>query len=195
MLFPALLVRTLAHAKLSEVLVFRRRRSPADRRSPDVRAVPCAAAVFLTRRLASAARPSRRFSKCMPDGRLHVGLAVAGSLYGNVGPTSPSAAMVAMIPLLANIMSVWVLAHYARRRRVRRGRASCWTIAKNPFIWACAFIGLALNLSGLVSLKWRMIHRPRFVASSLALGSVRCGRRRAAASRRAASRLRRWPAR
>jgi predicted permease len=51
--------------------------------------------------------------------------------------------MVAMIPIL-NIMSVWVLAHYAAPQRLSWG-AVLLTIAKNPFIWACV-IGLALNL-------------------------------------------------
>lgn len=73
----------------------------------------------------------------------YVALAVAANLYGALGLTLASVAMVAMIPIL-NIMSVWVLAHYASPQRLSWGTVLL-TIAKNPFIWACA-IGLALNL-------------------------------------------------
>lgn len=73
----------------------------------------------------------------------YVALAVAANLYGALGLTLASVAMVAMIPIL-NIMSVWVLAHYAAPQKLSWG-AVLLTIAKNPFIWACA-TGLALNL-------------------------------------------------
>ena len=70
-------------------------------------------------------------------------LAVASNLYGALGLTLASVAMVAMIPIL-NIISVWVLAHYAAPQKLSWS-AVLLTIAKNPFIWACE-IGLALNL-------------------------------------------------
>lgn len=73
----------------------------------------------------------------------YVALAVAANLYGALGLTLASVAMVAMIPIL-NVMSVWVLAHYASPQKLS-WRTVLLTIAKNPFIWACA-IGLALNL-------------------------------------------------
>lgn len=75
-----------------------------------------------------------------------VALSVAGNLWDQLGITLASVAMVAMIPLL-NVLSVWVLAHYASPQRMS------WpvllkTIAKNPLIWAC-IIGIAINLTGL----------------------------------------------
>lgn len=75
----------------------------------------------------------------------YVALAVAANLYGALGLTLASVAMVAMIPIL-NVMSVWVLAHYASPTKLSWGDVLL-AIAKNPFIWACA-IGLALNLLG-----------------------------------------------
>jgi predicted permease len=72
-----------------------------------------------------------------------VALAVAGNLYGDLGIALASVAMVAMIPLL-NVMSVGVLAHYARPQRLSWSQILL-TIARNPFIWACA-LGLALNV-------------------------------------------------
>lgn len=102
----------------------------------------------------------------------YVALAVAGNLYGAVGLTLASVAMVAMIPIL-NIMAVWVLAHYAAPTRLSWARILL-TIAMNPFIWACA-LGLAVNLTG--------ISFPAFVnelidalgRSSLALGLLVVG--------------------
>lgn len=75
-----------------------------------------------------------------------VALSVAGNLYGDIGIALASVAMVAMIPLL-NVFSVAVLAHYAAPKRPAWGRILL-TIASNPLIWACA-IGLAINLSGI----------------------------------------------
>jgi predicted permease len=73
-----------------------------------------------------------------------VALAVARNLYGDVGLALASVAMVAMIPLL-NIINVMVLAHYASPQRLS-WRAILMTVARNPFIWACA-VGLAINVS------------------------------------------------
>jgi predicted permease len=75
-----------------------------------------------------------------------VALSVAGNLWGDLGITLASVAMVAMIPLL-NILAVWVLAHYASPQRMA-WPALLLTIARNPLIWACV-IGLAINLAGL----------------------------------------------
>ena len=75
-----------------------------------------------------------------------VALSVAGNLWGDLGITLASVAMVAMIPLL-NILSVWVLAHYASPQRLS-WPALLMTIAKSPLIWAC-IVGLAINQLGL----------------------------------------------
>jgi len=73
----------------------------------------------------------------------YVALSVAGNLWGDRGITLASVAMVAMIPLL-NVLAVWVLAHYAAPQRLSWPKLLL-AIARNPLIWACA-IGLAINL-------------------------------------------------
>lgn len=75
-----------------------------------------------------------------------VALAVAGNLYGDIGIALASVAMVAMIPVL-NVLSVAVLAHFAAPQRLS-WPAILMTVARNPFIWACV-IGLAINLTRL----------------------------------------------
>ncbi|MEZ5820011.1 MAG: AEC family transporter [Xanthobacteraceae bacterium] len=74
----------------------------------------------------------------------YVALAVAGNLYGQNGLALASVAMVAIIPLV-NVLSVWVLAHYASPEK-QSVRTIVGTVVKNPLIWACA-IGLAVNVT------------------------------------------------
>ncbi len=74
----------------------------------------------------------------------YVALAVSLNLYGDRGLALASVAMVAIIPLV-NVLSVWVLAHYASPER-QSPRAIAMTVVRNPLIWACA-IGLAINVS------------------------------------------------
>ena len=74
----------------------------------------------------------------------YIALAVAGSLFGNLGLALASVAIVAMIPLL-NVISVVVLARYAAPSRLSSMQI-LGAIARNPFIWACV-IGLILNLA------------------------------------------------
>jgi predicted permease len=69
-------------------------------------------------------------------------LAVVGNLFGDLGLALASVAMVAMIPLLT-VLCVWVLVHYASPSKPR-WRDTLLAIVQNPFIWACV-IGLALN--------------------------------------------------
>lgn len=141
-LFPALLVQTVARSDLTSVPF------------GDV-AIALVAAVLLVSAITLALRPVL-MNRLGVDGpaftsvfqgatrwQTYVALAVAANLYGAIGLTLASVAMVAMIPLL-NVIAVWVLAHYASPQKMS-WRAVMMTIAKNPFIWACA-IGLAINL-------------------------------------------------
>jgi predicted permease len=73
-----------------------------------------------------------------------IALAVAGSLFGELGLALASVGAVAMIPVL-NVINVWVLAHYASPTKPRWGGIAL-AIAKNPFIWSC-IIGIALNVA------------------------------------------------
>jgi len=72
-----------------------------------------------------------------------VGLAVAGSLFGQRGIALIAVAIAAMVPLL-NLLAFYVFIRFAGRPR-----QSPWAIlrsfATNPFIWSCA-LGLSLNL-------------------------------------------------
>lgn len=72
-----------------------------------------------------------------------VGLAVAGSLFGQRGIALIAVAIAAMVPLL-NLLAFYVFIRFAGRPR-----QSPWEILRsflaNPFIWSCA-IGLTLNL-------------------------------------------------
>ncbi|WP_230532129.1 AEC family transporter [Microvirga roseola] len=72
-----------------------------------------------------------------------VGLAVAGSLFGQRGIALIAVAIAAMVPLL-NLLAFYVFIRYAGQPK-----RSPWDILRsfvtNPFIWSCA-VGLALNL-------------------------------------------------
>jgi hypothetical protein len=71
-----------------------------------------------------------------------VALPVAGNLFGDLGLALASVAMIAMTPTL-NVLCVWVLARYASPN-TPNWRAILLAIARNPFIWACV-VGAALN--------------------------------------------------
>ncbi len=72
-----------------------------------------------------------------------VGLAVAGSLFGQRGIALIAVAIAAMVPLL-NLLAFYVFIRFAGRPK-----QSPWDILRsfltNPFIWSCA-VGLVLNL-------------------------------------------------
>ncbi len=72
-------------------------------------------------------------------------LAIAGSLFGAEGTAVVAIAAAIMIPMV-NVLTVAVLATYARGERLKPG-AFVITLAKNPFIWSIS-LGLALNLIG-----------------------------------------------
>jgi len=72
-----------------------------------------------------------------------VGIAVAGSLYGEIGIALCSVAMVAMIPVL-NVINVTILVRHAAAKPPS-ARDFAWTLAANPMIWSCA-AGIALWL-------------------------------------------------
>jgi len=170
-LFPALLFRTLARAKLSEVPL-------VGVGGALLIAVLLVAALclalrpLLMKRLAVSGPAFTSIFQCSCRWQTYVALAVAGSLYGEIGLTLASVAMVAMIPIL-NVMAVWVLAHYAAPTRLSWPQILL-TIAQNPFIWACA-LGLAANLIGLTFPKWIDEFIDALGRSSLAIGLLVVG--------------------
>jgi malonate transporter len=141
-LFPVLLVQTLARADLSKVPI-----------------AGVGGALLLSALLMSlwclALRPllvryevdGPAFTSIFQGAirwQTYVALAVSGNLYGDAGLALASVAMVAIIPLV-NVLSVAVLAHYASPER-QSVRTIAMTVVRNPLIWACA-IGLAINVS------------------------------------------------
>jgi malonate transporter and related proteins len=140
-MFPALLIGTMARADLTKVPVL---------------AVggTLLAAVLLMSALSLALRPA--FVRWLSaDGpaftslfqgatrwQTFVALPVAGNLYGDLGLALASVAMVAMTPVL-NVLCVWVLVRYASPNKPD-WRAILAAIVRNPLIWAC-IVGAALN--------------------------------------------------
>jgi malonate transporter len=144
-LFPALIVGSLARADLARVPVL------------GVGAALFLAVVIMAA-LCLALRPlldarlavnGPAFTSVMQGAtrwNTFVVLALAGSLYDKLGIELTAVAMVAMIPVL-NLINVWTLAHYAAEKP-RAGRAIAGELAGNPMIWSC-IVGLALNLLGI----------------------------------------------
>ena len=170
-LFPALLFRTLSRAKLSEVPLFGV--GGALLIAVLLMATLCLALrPVLMKRLGVSGPSVTSIFQCSCRWQTYVALAVAGNLYGDIGLTLASVAMVAMIPIL-NVLSVWVLAHYAAPTRLS-WRRILLTIAQNPFIWACA-LGLAANLIGLKLPTWIDEFIDALGRSSLAIGLLVVG--------------------
>jgi malonate transporter and related proteins len=140
-MFPALLVRTMARADLANVPVV------AVGGTLFASVLLMAGICFLLRPLLA-----RQFGLDGPAftslfqgatrWQTFVVLAVVGNLFGDLGLALASVAMVAMIPLLT-VLCVWVLVHYASPGKPH-WRDSLLAMVQNPFIWACV-IGLALN--------------------------------------------------
>ncbi len=141
-LFPALLIVTLARADLDTVPVL------------DVGAALLLAAL-ITSALCIALGPLLRtrfgvggpaFTSVFQGAtrfQTYIALSVVGTLYGSHGLTLASVATVAMVPML-NVMSVAVMTHYAAPERLPPLQVAAM-IARNPLIWACV-VGIALSL-------------------------------------------------
>lgn len=144
-LFPALLIETLARANLASVPV-------AGVGGALLLAALLMSGLCLGLRPILAARyavDGPAFTSIFQGAtrwQTYVALSIAGNLYGDLGLALASVAMVAIIPLV-NVLSVTVLAHYATPER-QSVRTIVMTVVRNPLIWACA-IGLAINVSRL----------------------------------------------
>jgi malonate transporter and related proteins len=169
-LFPALLIQTTARADLSRVPL-------GGFGGALLLAILTMAALCLALRplLARAGVDGPAFTSVFQGAtrwQTFVGLAVANNLYGDTGVALASVAMVAMIPLL-NVMSVSVLATYARPQRLAWPQLLL-AIAQNPLIWSCV-IGFALNLSQLPVPQIVHEFADALGRSSLALGLMVVG--------------------
>jgi malonate transporter len=141
-LFPALIVNTLARADLARVPI-----------------LGVGGALFLAilvmAGLCLALRPwlSARYAVGGPAftsimqgatrWNTFVALVLAASLFESLGVALASVAIVAMIPVL-NVINVWSLARFASDRP-QTGRAILGTLMGNPLIWSCV-VGLLLNV-------------------------------------------------
>ncbi len=140
-MFPALLIVTMARADLSKVPVL----AVGGTMFASVLsgAALCLALKPLFERFLRSDGPA--FTSLFQGAtrwQTFVALPVAGNLYGDLGLALASVAMVAMTPIL-NVMCVWVLVHFASPN-APDWRMVLSTIARNPLIWACA-VGAALN--------------------------------------------------
>ena len=142
-LFPALLVDSLARANLASVPI-------AGVGGALMLSVLIMSSLCLLLRPVLASRlgiDDRSFTSIFQGAnrwQTFVALSVADAMWGNLGITLASVAMVAMIPLL-NTICVAVLARYASPQRLS-WPAVILAIARNPLIIAC-LVGLAINLA------------------------------------------------
>ncbi len=143
LLFPALLIETLARADLGDVPV-----AAVGGALAAAIVLMLAICLLLRPALAADGRMDGPAFTSMVQGATRwnttVALAVVASLYGDAGLATASVASVTMIPLL-NVMNVWVLAHYAAPQRPGWGHVLL-AIARNPFIWGCV-VGYVLNVA------------------------------------------------
>jgi hypothetical protein len=171
LLFPALLIATLSHADLSQVPI-------AEVGGALLAAVLLMALLCLTLRPFLATQlgiDGPAFTSVFQGAtrwQTFVALAVAGNLYGEFGLALASVAAVAMIPIL-NVMSVWVLAHFAAPVRPT-WQSVALAIAKNPLIWSCV-VGIALNLVRVPIPAPIYAYADALGRSSLALGLLLVG--------------------
>jgi malonate transporter len=142
LLFPALLIDTLARADLSRVPIAGV--GGALIVSILVMSALCFALLPLLTRAGVNGPDFTSLFQGATRWNTFVALAIANSLYGDTGVQLASVGMVAQIPLL-NVINVWVLDRYASRRPPH-WRLTLGTLVRNPLIWSCA-IGLALNLA------------------------------------------------
>jgi predicted permease len=170
-LFPALLVDTIARADLGSVPLLGAGSALAG-------AVLIMSALCLALRPLLAARwhvDGPAFSSFFQGAtrwQTFVVLAIAGNLFGDRGLELAAVGVVAMIPLV-NVINVWVLARYAAPTPPD-WRFVLLQIAQNPLIWGC-IIGGVLNVLA------PPVPRPVYVfldllgRSSLALGLLAVG--------------------
>jgi hypothetical protein len=140
--FPALIIDTLSRADLSSVPVLGVGGALIGA-ILSMAALVLALRPFLQRRLRMDGPSFTSVFQGATRWNTFVGLAVAGSLFGQRGIALIAVAIAAMVPLL-NLLAFYVFIRFAGRPK-----QSPWHILRsfltNPFIWSCA-VGLALNL-------------------------------------------------
>ena len=167
-LFPALIIQTLAHASLSSVPVL-----PVAASLVGANLTLCAILLGVQGVLESRLGISGPSFTSVFQGAMRwnafVAIAMAGNLYGKEGITLASIAVALLIPLL-NVQSVWVL------RRFGTGTSGSLLrgLVTNPFIIGTA-IGLVLNLTGLTLPKGLDLTVDALGRAALAVGLLLVG--------------------
>lgn len=170
-LFPALLIDTLARAKLGSVPL-------AGVGGALALAVIIMSALCLSLRpllakhLAVGGPAFTSLFQGATRWQTFVALSVCGNLYGEEGVTLASVAMVAMIPLL-NILAVWVLTTYAQEEKLNVGKLLI-ALIRNPLLVDSA-IGIALNVAGIPLPDWVHEFLDSLARCSLAIGLLVVG--------------------
>jgi malonate transporter len=140
-MFPALLIGTMARADLTKVPVLAVGGTMLA--SVLIVAALCFALKPAFERWLGADGPAfSSFFQGATRWQTFVALPLAGNLYGDLGLALASVAMVAMTPIL-NVLCVAVLVRYASSKGAD-WRAVLVAIGRNPLIWAC-IAGAALN--------------------------------------------------
>lgn len=101
-----------------------------------------------------------------------VAIALCGSLFGKPGTTLCAVAIAAMIPLL-NVSCVLVLSRYAGGAPLG-AKALAGTLIRNPFIWS-SLLGIAINASGLPAPSTLLSYAEILGRASLAAGLLVVG--------------------
>lgn len=140
-LFPALIVTSIARSDLGGVAVF-------EVTVALLGSIALVAAALLGGRVAICrmfALSGPSFTSLLQGSirwNTYIGLAVAGSLAGPAGLAVAAVGIAVIIPVV-NVLSVVVLAHYAAETEPGLRRI-VMQIARNPFIWSCA-AGILVN--------------------------------------------------
>ena len=140
-MFPALLIGTMARADLTNVPVLAVG-GTLFAAVVLVAALCLALQPALTRWLGADGPAFTSLFQGATRWQTFVALPVAGNLFGDLGLALASVAMIAMTPTL-NVLCVWVLVRYASPNEPD-WRAILLAIVRNPLIWACV-VGAALN--------------------------------------------------
>ncbi|HEX2653350.1 MAG TPA: AEC family transporter [Xanthobacteraceae bacterium] len=141
-LFPALIIETLARADFGTMPVF-------DIGGALFGSILLTAAIcfalkpLLFKKLGMSGPAFTSFFQGATRWNSFIALAVTGNLYGNSGVALSTIAIVVMIPPL-NIMAVGVLTRYASHKPPN-WQDILLALARNPLIWSC-IIGMALKL-------------------------------------------------
>ncbi len=170
-LFPALLIETLARADLTGVPI-------AGVGGALLMTVLIVAGLCLLMRPVLAARlgiDGPAFTSLFQASirfQTFITLALTAGLYERQGLALASVAIVALIPVL-NVLCVTVLAHYAAPKRPSV-RTVVAEVVRNPLIWSCV-AGIVLNLIALPIPASVYAYADALGRSSLALGLLMVG--------------------